>query len=343
MTFTKREQMGLDFVRGHRAPALPSPPPLSTREKSLGGRALLHVRRYRPPSWFTPSGAAKKLKRLEKLGLPSMLGWKMVTLTLDRDLFGGDPLAGFLAARKRLVRFIRDLRDAGLIGKIRWGRKMEFHKDGWPHWHLMLEYRDKWTVEEMQRIAEIWRLGRVNVVSIKTREFVYEFKYLSKSVGSDGEQNLPGWFANFYSKKDGEKPDSFGRIRIWQTSRGFYKSKTPPPKEQPAGKKSSYFPVTPSEILDRMERGVQVVARKASGGYAASAVILLSIGLGQMWSMIGWDVVAGRGAWLAVDNFLVRPELVETTEKWKVRNLQKMTGLTKRRAEMLAGRDWRRC
>jgi hypothetical protein len=44
---------------------------------------------YASESWFTAEGSRRKLRRLQKAGLPEFKNWRFVTLTMANH--GGDP------------------------------------------------------------------------------------------------------------------------------------------------------------------------------------------------------------------------------------------------------------
>ena len=86
--------------------------------------------------------------------------------------------------------------------KFGYAWKLEFHENGYPHWHCLLLYKKKMPYSY---VDDCWRLGRTNTQRVKSEEFEYLFKYVSKTV-----ENIPDWV------QDAQFPISF-----WQTS-GFH-------------------------------------------------------------------------------------------------------------------------
>ena len=166
-------------------------------------------------SWFCPVGIRKVLRELEPK-LPDVDGSLFLTFTIDPSHFSG-PETAFDRSRDRLRRIFHRLRKG-----IRWeGKtvkidkpyciKLEFHENGWPHFHsIFLTKR----FLPGSLLNHLWKYGRTNVQRISNRTFRYLLKYVTK--GDD----IPGWV------KERE------RIRIFQTSKGFYRKPNEPPKEK---------------------------------------------------------------------------------------------------------------
>lgn len=93
---------------------------------------MVHVRAYSAPSCFTTEGVSRKRRLIESKGLPEFTKWRFITLTFNREAFGDDPLAGYLAGKKRMGKFLAACREAGLwLDSSRWCWKLEFQQDGW--------------------------------------------------------------------------------------------------------------------------------------------------------------------------------------------------------------------
>jgi len=158
---------------------------------------------YASESWFTAEGARTKLRRLERAGLPNFKNWRFITLTMENHT--GHPFAAYEKGKGRLRRFLACFRKA--IGReFRWCWKLEFHDDGFAHWHLLVEYTKRIPSDFFPVVESWWGLGRVNVRRVEGRDIHYVFKYVAKSV-----EDVPEWVA--YHK---------GRFRVFQASRGFY-------------------------------------------------------------------------------------------------------------------------
>jgi len=158
---------------------------------------------YASESWFTSEGARMKLIRLRKAGLPSFKNWRFVTLTVPNR--NGSPYEAYLRGKDRLRRFLARFRKA--IGvSFRWCWKLEFHDDGFAHWHLLIEYTKRIPEQVLSEVEAWWSLGRINVRRVKRPDIFYVFKYVAKSI-----EDVPEWVAHHR-----------GRLRVFQASRGFY-------------------------------------------------------------------------------------------------------------------------
>ncbi len=263
----------------------------------MSSKDYVTVRPYYAPNWVTTRGVYEKRKRIENKGLPSFTRWRFITLTLDqsdtRFLDSNNnpcPLKSYLIGKEKMRRFLYELRK--LLGySFKWCWKLEFQKNGWAHWHLLVDKQEKLSYDDLLTINEIWGLGRTNVKMVRpTNEFLYTFKYAFKPA-SEGEDCVPAWFANYGSKElvkisyvisDKEKtefvikPVSFARIRFFQTSRRFYtgiehiktRPKTPP--------LSCIIPYKLCRVMEMSSRKVQIIAYKGGLHYAKSAVVMLN-------------------------------------------------------------------
>jgi hypothetical protein len=158
---------------------------------------------YTPETWFTAEGARLKARRLERAGLPNMKNWRFVTLTVATRAISRED--AYKRGKDRLRRFLSHFRQS--IGRpFKWCWKLEFHEDGYAHWHLLLEYTKQIPEEMLSELEQWWGLGRVNVKRVKERELYYLFKYVSK-----GLEDLPAWVGHHQ-----------GRLRVFQSSKGFF-------------------------------------------------------------------------------------------------------------------------
>jgi hypothetical protein len=175
------------------SPALPASAPLPPNR----------LRPYYAESWFTADGARLKARRLQQAGMPDLTNWRFVTLTMaTRSVL---PSVAYRLGKDRLRRFLARFRQA--LGRpFRWCWKLEFHEDGYAHWHLLLEYRKPLPEEMLPELETWWGLGRVNMKRVREREIGYVLKYVAK-----GPEDLPAWV---WEHK--------GRLRVFQTSRGFF-------------------------------------------------------------------------------------------------------------------------
>jgi hypothetical protein len=239
----------------------------------------------------------------------------------------------------------------------KWCWKLEFHADGWPHWHLLVGRKTRMSRNQLRRLEALWGYGRTNVERVNERGFRYNFKYAFKAVQVEGEEGeapqfAPDWFLDYIGKKtvsvkwtdaDGieqqateEKAVSFARVRFWQTSRGFY---TNPPKPASERKEQTTWimPVAARVLWDRLNRSVQVVARDGLGRYLASATVLLDKPLEHFWNLIGFDTVHAGAVGLGVFSYVIPTHRLTTdpNTKWKLQPLLAQNRLTLFRARVL--------
>jgi len=317
---------------------------------------FIHVRRYKAPNWATTEGVAKKRRAIERKGLPGFAGWKFVTLTLDPEKFGHDPLKGYQAGRRKLSKFMHACREAGLWSKsAKWCWKLEFQRNGWAHWHLLIEHRPKWTEHEFREVLpKLWGHGFTQVEAVRTDDYAYSFKYAFKPVLQQDDEDLfgvstyalPDWFLDHYrpSTDGNDKPESFSRVRFWQTSKGFYTGGLDDEKrddEEPPA--SCYLPFPARAAADRAGSTLQVVARTATGKYVKSAVVTLLGCVSAFWSATAWETYRGRAWGLAVESFIVPTSQLNIRETWLLKELKERNRLTPQRAELLPDRNWRTC
>lgn len=163
-----------------------------------------------PANFITPIGAYKKQKLIEAKGMPDLKNGRFITLTLDRELCG-DPETGYETGKRHLRQFIYELRKA--LGVTEedcphcW--KLEFHEDGWAHWHLLFLYRQKLPYS---LVDAAWRLGRTETQRVNANRLDYLFKYVTK-----GGEKLPQYILD---RK---------QVRFWQTSKNFHTLRSPGP------------------------------------------------------------------------------------------------------------------
>lgn len=154
-------------------------------------------------SWWTAEGARLKLRRLQKAGLPDFTNWRFITVTVANRKIS--PLAAYNLGKQRLRRFLARLRKA--FGKaFLWCWKLEFHEDGFAHWHILLDHQKRIPVEILGELETWWGLGRINVRRVQHSDIHYVFKYVAK-----GPEDVPEWVACHR-----------GRLRVFQACRGFY-------------------------------------------------------------------------------------------------------------------------
>jgi hypothetical protein len=132
-----------------------------------------------------------------------MSNWRFVTLTVaTRSLTREE---AYHLGKDRMRRFLARFRQA--IGReFKWCWKLEFHEDGYAHWHVCIQYTKKIPEEQLEQMQNWWGLGRVHVTRVVQRELYYVFKYVAK-----GPDDLPEWVHHHK-----------GRLRVFQTSKDFF-------------------------------------------------------------------------------------------------------------------------
>ncbi len=195
------------------------------------------LRPYYPPSWFHAKGLFKVLARLEPK-LPNVEGSLFLTFTLNPALFEGPSIA-FDLSRDRLRRIFyalhRGVKWEGKTYRVDapYCVKLEFHANGWPHFHVIFLTR---RFLPGALLNELWSYGRTNVQRITNDEFRYLLKYVTKS----GE--LPEW------------AKSRRRLRVFQSSRGFYTTPRETRERKPGTKKRQRRESTLGQRMERWDR-----------------------------------------------------------------------------------------
>lgn len=205
---------------------------------------MLIVKEFENPNWLTEKGVSMMVKKIRSKGIPNLDNCRFITLTIDHKQHE-TPEAAFLVGRKRLERFTEELRKK--IGKFGYCWKLEFHQDGWPHWHFILLYKKRLPYKYVDRC---WNLGRTNTERIQGANFEYLFKYVTKA------DSMPSWVL-----------DAKYRIRFWQTS-NFYTGEPQDPQQPRGGPPRPQTFYTVREKIDRWSRMAiientdQVIKRK---------------------------------------------------------------------------------
>jgi len=328
---------------------------------------VLHVRKYRKHSgdWFTSDGVLVKRRKIEKKGLPDFKGWRFITLTIDPAKFDGDPLQAFLTVKPRVRHFLMKCRNSGLWAKgARWCWKLEFQANGFPHWHLLVERTEKFTLEELASLGRLWGYGRTNVERLSTSEFAYSFKYAFKPAQAiDPEREdpddfdneplcAPAWFLDYHNPDaPAGVPKTFAGVRFWQTYGAFYSNAKPAAELKPVENPNGPRPIVPAREKVERHNKVQGFARKSNGKYIKSAVLVLSAGFGVLANLAAWHSMGGHAVHFQPSSYALPVHVVarniETTEtnQNKLWTLQQENRLSLRAAKRLvaAGKTLQRC
>ncbi|MCH6257407.1 hypothetical protein MLD52_12680 [Puniceicoccaceae bacterium K14] len=198
------------------------------------------VKDFDPANWYTSTGVRKKHREILKRGLPYIRGCLFFTLTIDPSL--GTEKETYELGKDALRRFLEKLRkywgknEPNGRHKFGWAWKLEFQANGYAHWHLIVKTKKLVRRTDLHLINQYWGLGRTNLKKIKSEDFDYLFKYVSKCAAySQGDPSgiaLPTWVLDYTGKGADGKP--FTRMRFWQTGSGFYDG---PPKDPPKKKR----------------------------------------------------------------------------------------------------------
>jgi hypothetical protein len=168
------------------------------------------------------------VKRLESKGFPCLWGWLFLTLTVDPDQFSCES-AAYEQGCDRVRRMVYALRQLGFPIR-RYFSKLELHESGFPHWHLGLDCSE-YIPNDV--VADAWGLGFTKTKRVKKqRDFKYLFKYVVKDNGE-----VPEWIMDYPR-----------RIRVFQTSVGFYSAPTGLPKRM-----ENIPPPEPEKVTLRMK------------------------------------------------------------------------------------------
>jgi hypothetical protein len=205
------------------------------------------VRNSQPANWHTPQGVWKMRQRLEPK-MPGLRNARFITLTLDPSRFR-DSESGYEAGKRHMREFLYRLDQRLEKDRTPFCWKLEFHRNGWPHWHLIFLHRRP---VSCRLLLDLWGLGRVEVQRIKGQTFDYLFKYASKEL-----TNIPDWVLD---RKI---------VRFFQASPGFYTLALPSDRA-PGQQKKCVEPDRPSlrevsTIGERIKRWARSISISAPG------------------------------------------------------------------------------
>lgn len=161
------------------------------------------------------------VKLREKLR-PVVESWsspQMLTLTVARDFAENGEVAYEECQRLRKVsELVRSLEKKGMIRKGRMFYVIEFHRDGFPHWHLLVDS----VFVEYEYLKKRWGVGHVWISNnTKFKSKSHAVHYVTKYVGKI-ENELPDWVLDYR-----------GNIRRFSAARGLF-GITKRPKKKPS-------------------------------------------------------------------------------------------------------------
>lgn len=183
------------------------------------------IRSCRCKSWFCSEcakwmGFAMRRKLVEVLK-----GWKsilLVTLTVDPTLFDSSEAAyRWVRERFGISVLMRTLKRYGFItGRYVWF--LEFQKNGWPHWHIIVESKfipgaflaEQWgklRPKGIELVPGRPLFGKVDIQSRKFKGPEHAANYGTKYLIKEPEYGWPEWVMDFA-----------GRLSRYGVSRGFW-------------------------------------------------------------------------------------------------------------------------
>ena len=308
------------------------------------GYTGVQIKTYHGPDWYTKCGVRLKQKYIEKKGIPPYKYCKFITLTVP-DSFCS-PKEAYKKGKDRLRRFLHKFRQA--IGrKFAWAWKLEFQENGYPHWHLIIDYKKKIPSDFLYLFTQWWGLGRVNVKGLKKKDFNYLFKYVSKQATADYDEDcelaLPSWVLD-YKKRNADGRMSAG-IRFWQTGGGFYINKYKPKEsedtEETKEQRSSRVPYTIRERWRMYLRKFTVFVKNADEQYLWSRQIYFKRPFAAVLNKIVMEVLSGKAAPAGDSHgYVCRFKLIEEEiEEWIIKTLHPLQDLQLRQGMVYFSAD----
>jgi hypothetical protein len=147
----------------------------------------------------------------------------MLTLAVDPSLFANAEQAyTWVRERFALARLMQDLRRAGVVDSARYIYFLEFTKEGWPHWHVLVESEyvpheliercwGKNRPEGIEREAGRPPFGFVVFSAPKFASAEHAANYATKYVVKAPREGWPEWVLDYT-----------GRVQRYSVSRGFW-------------------------------------------------------------------------------------------------------------------------
>lgn len=263
------------------------------------------IRRRPTGSWFDPASvpalSAELAARLQR----RMCGEKGVflTLTYEREHWA-DARACFRASQQHqhVALFIRALERAiGQSLRGRWMCKLEFQRDGFPHWHLIIAGLRFVSVE---RVQEAWARGFVWVERCSPKHLTYLAKYVSKG------GTVPAWVLAEPSRS----------VKVVRVSPGFWREDARPSAPSRSRRDGAicwpiWRPI--AVVIEEARRTVQV-CEEVDGSFRWRAVRWEFCELVLELLSVGYILraVEGRRGWLQVVERIGESERVVSSERW---------------------------
>jgi hypothetical protein len=161
-------------------------------------------------SWLDPESAGILGWKLGKRLADRIAGreGRFITLTYDRSRYvDAQDCFDQARSRKHVSRFMRKL--GGLLGvdlRGKWLCKLEFQREGWVHWHIVLVDVGKIPRDKFSELFALWGRGSINVKPLTEQNALYLMKYIAK----DGD--IPGWIYDYPARS----------VKVVRPSAGFW-------------------------------------------------------------------------------------------------------------------------
>ena len=201
------------------------------------------ARRCRCKNWFcddcAPSmGIALRLRLIPII--ETFTSVQMWTFTIDPTLFNSpDEAFEYFKSKRCLSNLMRALRDRGLVHSSRFFSVIEWHKNGYAHWHVLIDasYVPKKIVQEVwDKYRPEWAgpkpddrpgFGMVRFSKRKFSSKLHAARYATKYLIKPPESGYPDWVLDY------------GRyVRRYSTSNGFWESSKGETKSIPTSKEA---------------------------------------------------------------------------------------------------------
>lgn len=146
---------------------------------------------------------------------PALKHWNsvmMLTLTLDQTKFDSPWDALETVGKKRAVsELIKELNRVGLLKSREFTCTIEFHKNGWPHYHVLVDckFLCKHKLQAKWKRGNCW-ISKHDFKSVE-HAINYATKYIVKTTKADENEFIfPEWVMDYK-----------GNVRRFSTSRGL--------------------------------------------------------------------------------------------------------------------------
>lgn len=172
-------------------------------------KALVKIQKCGCGSVWCKRCSKRKVARLiERIKTMDWQRVRHIVLTVDREKFESGLDAWLNIMRKKAIaNLIWNLRRTAKVNVIDWIWVMEFHRDGYPHWHILVEVKDqgKWGMIGQKLLHKYWVFG-----AYIREEFIRSKKHWSVMTGyfkengyfgdKGSQSTLPEWAMDLEKK-----------------------------------------------------------------------------------------------------------------------------------------------